>query len=134
MRGSLYLFKNTLLCVLAAMIFNNAEISAEPVLQTDMLLIKFIDGTIIYKNITDGDIMLTGIESLDSLSIRYEVSYYKKLAKDYPVSSSSAMYYRVTFHAFKAALSRERFATSCFKRRFSSSSALSRLASFTDIP
>lgn len=71
------------------------DLLAEPVLQHDQLLIKFVTGSHIARSITNEGYMLVGIESVDSLSTQEEAINYIKLAKDLPETEPFAMYYRV---------------------------------------
>ncbi len=72
---------------------SNNILFAEPSLQNDRLFIKFVDGAHISRSVTETGVMLVGIESVDSLSVRHHSIYYVKLARDFPESSNLRLPY-----------------------------------------
>ncbi len=88
---------SSLVLLLIVILFNNAILWAEPVLNDTQLTIRFIQGSKIIRSVTIDEVMLVGIESVDHLAETYKVRYFEKLARDYPLESGFSLYYRVIF-------------------------------------
>jgi len=96
MKALIQASKAALICAIFTIILSiNFASSAEYC--NDYFLLKFIDSANIIRTLDANGVMLVGIDSVDSLSVKHSVIHYHKMAKDFPDSSRYSKYFLIFF-------------------------------------